>query len=224
MHSVGVGQRSTANRASSNGPKTSQVRQSRVQGSHRELVSVLIAELRFYKDWSKPGFRAMAMYRFGVWAKTFPRSTMLRRIWGILLDRAYLAAHRFVRNHHGIELHRSTRLGQEVRIAHQGGIVIHKYAVIGDRCLIHQNVTLGNAGRGVTRELAPIIGNDVELGVGVVVLGRVTIGDGARIGANVVVYTNVPPQATLVSTSPRLLYAPSARATSRTEHEKKPSQ
>ncbi len=179
----------------------------------RELVESIRTEYRFYrKDWTKPGFRAIATHRFGEWTLAFPRRTFGEKFVGKILDRIYLAAHRYVRNQHGIELPRRTRVGKAVTFAHQGGIVIHPHAVIGDRCLIHQNVTIGNAGRGVTRDQGPVIGNDVELGVGAVVLGKVSVGDGARIGANVVVYIDVPPNATLVSTSPRLVVAPSARA------------
>lgn len=181
----------------------------------RELLEMIRTEYRFYrKDWSKPGFRAIATYRFGVWTLGFPRRTFGERFVGKVLDRTYLAVHRYVRNHHGIELSRKTRVGKELKLAHQGGIVIHQNAVIGDRCLIHQNVTIGNAGRGVPRDQGLVIGNDVELGVGAVVLGRVKVGDGARIGANVVVYIDVPPNATLVANSPRVLEAPNTRAVS----------
>lgn len=179
----------------------------------KELAELFRTEYRFYrKDWTKPGFRAIAAHRFGEWTLAFPRRTFGEKFVGKVLDRIYLVAHRYVRNQHGIELPRRTRVGQAVTLAHQGGIVIHPHAVIGDRCLIHQNVTIGNAGRGVTRDQGPVIGNDVELGVGAVVLGDVKVGDGARIGANVVVYIDVPPNATLVATSPRLLKAPNTRA------------
>ena len=177
------------------------------------LVELIRAEYRFYgKDWTRPGFRAIAIYRFGVWALAFPRQSLGERFVAKALDRLYLATHRYVRNHYGIELPRRTRVGQALTLAHQGGIVIHQHAVIGDRCLIHQNVTIGNAGRGVARDQGPVIGNDVELGVGAVVLGHVKVGDGARIGANVVVYIDVPPNVTLVANSPRLLEAPNTRA------------
>lgn len=179
----------------------------------KELFKLIRTEYRFYgSDWTLPGFRAIAIYRFGVWALAFPRPSLGRKLAGKVLDRLYLMAHRYVRNHHGIELPRRTRVGKELILAHQGGIVIHQHAVIGDRCLIHQNVTIGNAGRGVTRDQRPVIGDDVELGVGAVVLGDVKVGDGARVGANVVVYIDVPPNVTLVANSPRQLVAPNTRA------------
>ncbi|CAN5830517.1 hypothetical protein BH23ACT4_BH23ACT4_04490 [soil metagenome] len=179
----------------------------------KELARLIRTEHSFYgKDWTQPGFRAIVIYRFGVWALSSPRQRFGERFVAKVLDRIYLTAHRYVRNHYGIELPRRTRVGQALMLAHQGGIVIHPNAVIGDRCLIHQNVTIGNAGRGVPRDQGTVIGNDVELGVGAVVLGRVKVGDGARIGANVVVYIDVPPDATLVANSPRILVAPNTRA------------
>ena len=188
----------------------------------KELVELIRTEYRFYgKDWTRPGFRAIASYRFGVWTLDFPRQTFGEKSVAKVLDRLYLAAYRYVRNHYGIELPRRTRVGQALTLAHQGGIVIHQHAVIGDRCLIHQNVTIGNAGRGVTRDQGPVIGNDVELGVGAVILGHVKVGDGARIGANVVVYIDVPPNVTLVANSPRLLEAPNTRAAAEAARAKK---
>jgi serine O-acetyltransferase len=204
---LGVRSRSTE------GNETAGVTTSASPPTLKELADLIRTEYRFYKrDWTRPGFRAMAAYRFGVWALQFPRQTLGEKFIGKVLDRIYLAAHRYVRNQHGIELPRRTRVGEELTLAHQGGIVIHQHAVIGDRCLIHQNVTIGNAGRGLTPDQAPIIGNDVELGVGAAILGHVNVGDGARIGANVVVYIDVPPDATLVATSPRLVMAPNTRA------------
>ncbi len=180
--------------------------------SFRELKALLSEEYDNYRrDWTRPGFRALAMYRFGVWAQHGPRDTLARKILGRAFDLIYIVAHRYVRNNHGIELHRSARLGEGVMFPHQGGIVIHHYAEIGDGCVIQHSVTMGSAGRGVTREEAPKIGANVQIGPGVVILGKVTIGDGARISPNVVIYTDVPPGATVVTNSPRVIYAPNTK-------------
>ena len=88
--------------------------------------------------------------------------------------------------------------------------MIARYGTIGDDCMIRQNVTLGRAGRGVGPEEAPRIENDVELGAGCVILGRVTVGEGARIGANVVVYSDVPAGAAVMVQSARVLFAAKA--------------
>ncbi len=139
------------------------------------------------RDWTRPGFRALAVYRFGVWRMGI-RPKPLRAPLSVL----YRMAFRYVRNHYGIELPYSAEVGQGVVIEHQGGIVIHGNARIGDGCIIRQGVTLGN--RRLDRPFdAPRLGRGVNVGAGAVVLGDVEVGDGAVIGANAVVLRSVPP-------------------------------
>jgi serine O-acetyltransferase len=167
---------------------------------------------RHDRDWTYPGFRALAMYRFGRWQVQLVGSDVATRIKRRLSRRVYTSLHRFVRNVYGIELHNTADLGRRIYIPHQGGIVIARYATIGDDCIIRQNVTVGSTERGVSPEEAPRIGNGVELGAGCVILGRVTLGDGARIGANVVVYSDVPAGASVMVQSARMLFAAKATA------------
>lgn len=181
-------------------------------GNFLDLKRQISEELELYRgDRSRPGFRAMATYRFGVWAAEYPRDGLIQKVFGRLLDAVYVLAHRYVRNQHGIEIHRTADIGHRVRFPHQGGIVIHHYATIGDNTVIQHGVTIGSAGRGVTREEAPNIGADVEIGPGVVILGRVNVGRGARISPNVVIYTDVAEGATVVANSPRVIYAPNTK-------------
>ncbi len=72
---------------------------------------------------------------------------------------------------------------------------------IGANCWINQQVTIGHTGAGQR----PTIGDDVAIYAGAKVLGRITVGDGARIGANAVVLTDVPPGYTAVGVPARLL-------------------
>ena len=81
------------------------------------------------------------------------------------------------------------------------GIVIHPDAVVEDDCLIMQQVTLGQtAGPG-----APRICRGAYIGAGAKVLGPVTVGEGARIGANAVVLADVPAHATAVGIPARVV-------------------
>lgn len=90
----------------------------------------------------------------------------------------------------GIVLPASVQVGRDVRFAYSGlGTVVHARARIGDRVKIAQNVTIG--GRSGHHEV-PVIEDDVEIGAGACVLGPVTIGRNARIGANAVVLQSVP--------------------------------
>lgn len=148
-------------------------------------------------DWTRPGFHALLMYRIG---NVRCRSRLTRA----LRNRLYRAAHVLVRNLYTIELHASAVLGRRVKIAHQGGIVIHEHAVIGADCVIRQGVTIG-AGATATAEVGPVLGDDVELGAGAVVVGGIRIGDGVRIGPNAVVMTNVPAGSIVVANPPRII-------------------
>jgi serine O-acetyltransferase len=84
-----------------------------------------------------------------------------------------------------------------VVIEHQGAIVVHGHAEIGDGSRLRHGVTIGNRYVGRPGD-APRLGARVDVGAGAQILGDVTIGDDARIGANAVVLSDVPPGATAV--------------------------
>jgi len=151
------------------------------------------------RDWTLPGFRAVAVHRFGWWRMGI-RSKLLRAPCSWLYRRLY----RKVRNGYGIELPYTVRLGRRVVVEHQGGIVIHGYSAIGDDCIIRQGVTLG------LRRLeqpydAPELGEAVSVGAGAKLFGQITVGDGAQIGANAVVLQDVPLGAKAVGIPARII-------------------
>jgi len=113
--------------------------------------------------------------------------------------------YRYVRNHYGIELPATTKVGRRLLLGHQSGIVIHPHAEIGDDCMIRQNVTIGAATPDRVLQEAPTLGNGVQVGVGAVIVGRVTIGDGVRIGPTAVVLTNVAAGASVFVVPPRII-------------------
>ncbi len=154
------------------------------------------------RDWTLPGFRAVAVYRFGVWRMTL-KPKLLRAPFSIL----YRMLYRKIRNHYGIELPYTVKLGRRVIFEHQGAIVIHGYCQIGDDCIIRQGVTLGN--RYLDRPLeAPKLGNRVNVGAGAKILGSVTVGDDVNIGANAVVLSDIPPGKTAVGIPAKILNSP----------------
>lgn len=87
------------------------------------------------------------------------------------------------------EIPPSCTLGEGVELVHGGlGIVLHKNTYIGKNSKIYQNVTIGGReGRG-----NPRIGNNVYIGTGACILGGITVGDNAKIGANAVVLMDIP--------------------------------
>jgi serine O-acetyltransferase len=102
----------------------------------------------------------------------------------------------------GIRLHREVTIGKNFHLIHSGNIHIHPSCIIGDNCGIQHDVTLGN---NMERRGAPVLGNNVYIGVGAKILGPVTIGDGARIAANSLVVSDVPPGATAIGVPARIL-------------------
>jgi serine O-acetyltransferase len=97
----------------------------------------------------------------------------------------------------GIEIHPGARIGEGLFIDHGMGVVIGETAEVGDDCSLTQGVTLG--GTSNRREKRhPTLGRGVSVGAGAVLMGAITVGDRARIGAGSVVLTNVPPYATVV--------------------------
>lgn len=145
-----------------------------------------------------PGFQALFAYRLGVYRRTI-RIGLLRKPM-TLLSRAL---RRRARNVLSIELSDTAHIGRRVRIIHQGAIVIHPYAVIGDECWIRQGVTLGT-GVDWDKDDKPTLGRDVRIGVGAVLAGSFVVGDGARIGPNTVVTTDVPEGAVVMPPHPRV--------------------
>ncbi|MEL7068683.1 MAG: serine O-acetyltransferase [Cyanobacteria bacterium J06581_3] len=137
-----------------------------------------------------PGLHAIAAHRLAHWLHCqhipfFPRFI------------AYLA-----RCVTGIEIHPGAQLGTRVFIDHGIGVVIGETAIVGDYSLIYQGVTLGGTGKE-TGKRHPTVGSGVVIGSGAKVLGNISIGDHARIGAGSVVLKDVPADCTAVGVPSR---------------------
>jgi serine O-acetyltransferase len=97
----------------------------------------------------------------------------------------------------GIEIHPAASIGQGLFIDHGSGVVIGETARIGNDVTLYQGVTLGGTGFA-TGKRHPTVQDNVTIGSGAKLLGPITIGHGAKIGANSVVITDVPPNSTVV--------------------------
>jgi serine O-acetyltransferase len=115
--------------------------------------------------------------------------------------------HRFWQAVSGAEIPAATRIGGGLLLPHPNGVVVHPQAVIGPNCLLFQQVTLGTNGSPA----APVLGGHVDVGAGAKVLGGITIGDHAKIGANAVVISDVPARATAVGVPARIRIPPPPR-------------
>lgn len=129
----------------------------------------------------------------------------LHAIWGHRLahalwereDRlvARILAH-IVRFLTGVEIHPAAEVGRRVTIDHGAGVVIGETAEIGDDVHLYHGVTLGGDDPEPVKR-HPTIGHAVVIGANATLLGDVTVGPGARIGAGAVVISDVPAEATV---------------------------
>src|SRR5690349_239188 len=97
----------------------------------------------------------------------------------------------------GIEIHPAAQVGRGLFIDHGVGVVIGETAEIGENVTLYQGVTLGGTGFA-TGKRHPTVQDNVTIGSGAKLLGPITVGHGAKIGANSVVITDVPPKTTVV--------------------------
>ena len=143
--------------------------------------------------------RAVAIHAFGQWRMSI-RTPWIRRPLSLL----YKILFRRCCAIYGIELPYTVVLGEGVIFEHQQGIVIHGNSVIGDECIIRHGVTLGNRYLSAPHD-APVLGKRVNVGAGAVLLGAITVGDEAQVGANAVVLEDVPAGATVIGPKARIV-------------------
>jgi serine O-acetyltransferase len=136
-------------------------------------------------NWAAQGFWALVIYRFGRW-RYGVRPALVRKVFSLV----YRFLFKIIQIVTGIELPCETEIGRNFVIDHFGGIVISGYAKFGDNCRIRNGVVVGLL--RVEDPCAPVIGNDVDIGAGAKVLGRISIGNNVAIGANAVVIQDVP--------------------------------
>lgn len=103
----------------------------------------------------------------------------------------------------GIEIHPGAKIGRGLFIDHGMGVVIGETAVIGDNVTIYHGVTLGGRGKHKGKKRHPTVQDNAIIGTGATVLGDITIGHGAKVGAGSVVLYDVPPHTTAVGCAAR---------------------
>lgn len=161
-------------------------------------MSGLGAYLRSIKR-RDPAPRSLAeiMLYPGVWAMAFHR--VAHRLYRARLFFLARLVNHLGRLFTAIDIHPGATVGRHLFIDH-GFSVIGETATIGDEVTIYQNVTLGgtNPANGVPGKRHPTIEDEVVIGSGAQVLGPITVGRGAKVGANAVVTRDVAPGATVV--------------------------
>ena len=144
------------------------------------------ADLRAYNgNWGAQGFWVMIVYRFGRW-RYGVSPTLLRKAMSLV----YRVLYKLVQILTGIEFPCEVEIGRNFVIDHFGGIVVSGFAKFGDNCRIRNGVCIGLS--RIDDPCAPVFGNNVEIGAGAIILGRITIGDDVIVGANALVVRDVP--------------------------------
>lgn len=97
----------------------------------------------------------------------------------------------------GVEIHPGAQIGRRFFLDHGMGVVIGETAEIGDDVLMYQGVVLGGTSLE-KKKRHPTIESNVVIGAAAILLGAITIGEGAKVGASSVVVKSVPPGSTVV--------------------------
>ncbi len=151
-----------------------------------------------------PGFHAITTHRLSSW--------LWRHGWRVL-GRAISQLGRFLT---GIEIHPGARIGKRFFVDHGMGVVVGETAEIGDDVTLYHDVTLGGVSPAVDsasqrdQKRHPTLEDGVIVGSGAQILGPITVGKGARVGANSVVTKDVQNAATVVGIPGRAVVRSSA--------------
>ena len=151
-------------------------------------------EVRFFREQS---LWAIWVYRFG--RRTDRRRSGIRKK---LLTKVYWFFFHLVETVTGIRIPKTCQIGPGLRIWHFGSIFFHPSVKLGANCTLRQGVTIGNRWDS---DDAPTVGDTVDFGAYAQVLGKITIGDGAKIGAMTLVLIDVPPNCTAVGVPARII-------------------
>jgi len=180
----------------------------------REDVNNIFKEDPAARSWLEvlfcyPGLHAVIFHRFSHW------------LWRHKLYFIARFTSHIGRFFTGIEIHPGAKIGRRLFIDHGMGVVIGETAEVGDDVLIYKGVLLG--GTSLKKEKRhPTIGNNVVLGSNAIVLGAITVGDNARVGAASVVTHDVPANATAVGVPARINVGYSENEIEKLEHAKLP--
>ncbi|MFN4243206.1 MAG: serine O-acetyltransferase [Tepidisphaerales bacterium] len=162
--------------------------------------ALILEDLRTHDgDPLAQGFWALAVHRFGNWRMRV-RPRVLRIPFSIL----YRFLYKVVEWTCGISLSYTVRVGRRVHIWHHSGIQLGARS-IGNDVHIRQCTTFGVARTGAANWEKPIIEDRVDIGCGACILGPVTVGHDAVIGAHAVVLKDVPPYAVVVGVPGRVI-------------------
>jgi serine O-acetyltransferase len=152
--------------------------------------------------WLNPAIWAISIYRFGNWLYATDLFVLVR----LPLKVVYFFAYMFSEVVMEMCLDPQATIGGGLYIGHIGGVHINPQAIIGSNCDIAHRVTIGASAMG--RQGSPVLGDKVYIGTGATLVGKIKVGNGAKIAANTLVMTNVPEGATVMGVPGRIVMRP----------------
>lgn len=149
--------------------------------------------------WSLRPCCMVASYRIAHFCSVWRKKNIINNLWAAPV----LVMYRLITEClFGYEIQAAASIGRRFTIHHGYGVVINKNVVAGDDFTLRHGVTIGNL--GANDPSCPVIGNGVELGANVTLLGDVAIGDNVTIGAGSVVVDSVPDNTLVVGEKARV--------------------
>ena len=152
--------------------------------------------------WLNPAVWSIACYRFGHWVYVGRPPAILRLPLKLV---SYLFT-MFCIVFMEMDIDPQADIGGGLYIGHIGGVHINPGAVLGRNCDLTHRITIGSSAMG--RQGVPVIGDNVYIGTGATLVGKIRIGNGAKIAANSLVITNVPEGATVMGVPGRIIMRP----------------
>lgn len=152
--------------------------------------------------WLNPTVWAIGCYRLSNWLNVTKPFILIR----IPLKLISFVANKFCEVFMEMCIDPLATIGGGLYIGHIGGIHINPQAVLGKNCDIAHRVTIGTSAMG--REGAPALGDDVYIGTGATLVGKIRVGSGAKIASNTLVISNIPEGATVMGVPGRIIMRP----------------
>jgi serine O-acetyltransferase len=152
--------------------------------------------------WLDPAVWSIACYRLANWLYVDRPFVLIR----IPLKIVSFLATKFCVVFMEMDIDPQASIGGGFYIGHIGGVHINPGAVLGRDCDLAHRVTIGASAMG--RKGVPVLGDNVYIGTGAVLIGKIKVGSGAKISANTLVMTNVPDGATVMGVPGRIVMRP----------------
>lgn len=152
--------------------------------------------------WLNPAVWSIGCYRLGNWLYVARPFVLIR----IPLKLVSYAANKWCEIVMEMCIDPHASIGPGLYIGHIGGVHINPQAVLGRNCDLAHRVTIGASAMG--RQGAPVLGDDVYVGTGATLVGKIKVGNGAKIAANTLVMSNIPEGATVMGVPGRIVMRP----------------